>query len=59
MKGMEQRRIVYAGLLVACGMIALMAGPWIGVWGFIEAAVMIELGNWLVQRRGYYHRRHW
>lgn len=59
MQGMEQRRIVYAGLLFACCAIALFAGPLAGLWGFVQATVMIELGNWLAARRGNVSRRRW
>jgi nitrate reductase NapE component len=59
MQGMEQRSIVYAGLFLACCAIALFAGPLVGLWGFVQAIVIIELGNWLAMRRGNVSRRRW
>jgi len=59
MQGMEERRIVYTGLFIACGAIALFAGPLAGLWGFVQAIVIIELGNFLTLRRGNLSRRRW
>jgi len=57
MQGMEERRIVYAGLFIACAAIAMFTGPMVGAWGFVEAIVVIELSNWLTMRRGNAARR--
>ena len=57
MIGAEERRIVYLGLLIACAVIAVAAGPLAGVWSFVQVGVMIELGNWLTARRGGITRR--
>ena len=57
MIGVEERRIVYLGLLIACAVIAVAAGPVAGAWSFIQVGIMIELGNWLSTRRGGYPRR--
>ena len=59
MQGREERRIVYAGLLIACCAIALLTSPLVGLWGFVQALVIIELGNVLTLRRGRVGRRRW
>ncbi|MDX1732939.1 MAG: hypothetical protein R3228_01185 [Halioglobus sp.] len=59
MNGLEERKLVYTALLIACGAIALGAGPVAGLWSFFQVAVMIELACWLGAHRGAHSRRHW
>jgi hypothetical protein len=47
MGGMEERKLVYMALLIACGVIALSAGPTAGIWSFVQVGLMIELSFWL------------
>lgn len=55
--GWEERKLVYTGLLVACGVIALAAGFAAGIWSFLQVAVMIEVACWIGTPRGYLKRR--
>ncbi|GAB5450126.1 MAG: hypothetical protein Hals2KO_04540 [Halioglobus sp.] len=57
MIGWEQRRLVYTALLIACLVIALGAGYVVGLWSFVQVAVMIELANWLAQQRTDFRNR--
>lgn len=57
MFGTEERKLVYSGLLIACGVIALGAGPAAGLWGFVQVAILIELAGWLGAHRGDSTRR--
>lgn len=50
MQSREERKLVYSALLIACAVIALGAGPLVGLWGFLQVAVMMELVGWLVGR---------
>ena len=57
MNGSAERRLVYTALLIACGVIALAAGPLAGAFSFVQVAVIIEFAYWLGTHRGYTRRR--
>ncbi|MDZ7781996.1 MAG: hypothetical protein U5K56_03305 [Halioglobus sp.] len=38
-----ERQMVYAALLIACGVIGLAAGPAVGLWSFLQVVLMIEV----------------
>jgi hypothetical protein len=52
MGGIEERRMIYTALLIACGVIALSASPAAGAWSFVQVSLMIELMFWLGSNRG-------
>ncbi len=52
MQDMQERKLVYTALLIACAVIALGAGPLVGLWSFLQVGVMIELACWLGLQRG-------
>jgi hypothetical protein len=51
MAGLEQRRLVYISLFIACSAMAIAAGLKAGIWSFVQVGVMIELLGWLTGRR--------
>ena len=55
--GLQERKLVYTALFIACGVIALGAGPVAGLWSFVQVAVMIELAYWIRESSGGYIRR--
>ena len=55
--GLQERKLVYAALAIACSVIALGAGPVPGIWSFVQVAIMIELAYWIGGSTGVYHRR--
>ncbi|MFT4614896.1 MAG: hypothetical protein ACI9NT_002047 [Bacteroidia bacterium] len=55
--GLQERKLVYTALLIACGVIALGAGLVPGLWSFVQVAIMIELAYWIRTSSGGYTRR--
>ena len=39
--GLQERKLVYTALCIACLAIALGAGPVPGIWSFVQVAIMI------------------
>ncbi len=58
-QGLRERKLIYAALLIACGVIALAAGPVAGLWSFAQVAIMIELAHWIGTFTGVQSRRRW
>ncbi|NND66792.1 MAG: hypothetical protein HKN19_04310 [Halioglobus sp.] len=58
-EGIKERKLIYCALLIACGVIALAAGPVAGLWSFAQVAIMIELAHWFGTSTGVQSRRRW
>lgn len=58
-QGLQERKLIYSALLIACGVIALAAGPVAGLWSFMQVAIMIELAHWFSTSTGMHSRRRW
>jgi hypothetical protein len=56
---LEERKLVYTALLIACAVIALAANPSAGFWSFFQVSLMIELTYFLSGQRGGLTRRRW
>ena len=56
---LQERKLVYTALLVACAVIGLAANPTAGIWSFLQVGLMIELIYYLGSRRGGWSRRRW
>ena len=54
---LQERKLVYTALFIACAVIALGAGLVPGLWSFVQVAVMIELAYWIRESSGGYVRR--
>jgi len=57
--GPGERRLVYTALAIACTVIALAAGPVVGIWSFLQVALIIEAANCVGRRRPAPPRRLW
>lgn len=55
--GLQERKLVYTGLLIACSVIALGAGLVPGLWSFVQVAIMIELVYWIGDSSAGFSRR--
>lgn len=55
--GLQERKLVYIALFIACAVIALGAGVVPGLWSFVQVAIMIELAYWIRESSGGYVRR--
>ena len=55
--GLQERKLVYTALLIACSVIALGAGVVPGVWSFVQVLIMIELAYLIRDTSGGYSRR--
>jgi hypothetical protein len=47
MDNLDERFLVYSGLLLLCSTIAVFTGLQAGIWTFLQVATVIELLYWL------------
>ena len=43
----NERRLVYTGLMLVCGAVAVLLGIEAGIWTFVQMTVATELMYWL------------
>ena len=56
---LQERKLVYTALLIACGVIALAASPAAGIWSFVQVGLMMECMYYLNSKHGDWHRKRW
>ena len=47
MDNLDERLLVYIGLLLLCSNLAVVTGLQAGIWTFLQVATVIELLYWL------------